>query len=177
MNPRDPSSVDDEIDLRGSGSEADDPEVVVDGLDGLDGPDPDNPFSLGPGAGPRTALPHAAPPPAGTIRRRKDVGEARPLGPGPIPGPLAGAGGSLDLAEVHPADEVAAGPEFLPPEPPRQRAGSIVILVVAAVAVIAIGTGVGAALASAGAPGWASALVVSTVCVALAALVWRWRRN
>jgi hypothetical protein len=125
VNPRDPSSVDAEIDLRaqdpGGEASADldgaaaDADEDIDDID--DGPDPDNPFSLGPGADPDAELP-----PPGVMVRRRGVAQAgRPLGPENLRGPIAGADGSLDLTEVHPADDVDAGPDFLPIQPSRRR--------------------------------------------------------
>jgi hypothetical protein len=178
VKPRDPSSVDAELDLRATDPDEaavtpTDDVVVEDGADDEigDGPDPDNPFSLG-----SVGEPHSAPPPAdGTVRRRRDVGDSRPLGPGPMPGPIAGADGTLDLTDVRPGTD-EAGPGFLPSRPKRLRAESVLVRVVATAGVIGIATAIGAVMVAVGAAGWVVALVVSTVSVALAALLWRSRR-
>ena len=120
MKPRDPSSVDAEIDLRAPDPSGDPPAEVDDDREDPedlgDGPDPDNPFSLGPGADDA-----ALPPPGVKVRRRGIVQAGRPLGPETLRGPIAGADGSLDLTEVHPADDTDAGPDFLPIQPSRRR--------------------------------------------------------
>ena len=179
MQPRDPSSVDaDAIDLRGrapdgpsTGGDAEDGAEELEELDELDdSPDPDNPFLLGP-----VVARHTAPPPSGLkLRHRGDLTPGRPLGPGPIPGPVAGVEGRLDLTIVGPAG-LDEGPVLLPPEPSRRRGWWVVIRLLASAGIIGIGTGLGAILGAAGLATWLVALVVSFVCVGLAALLWSLR--
>jgi hypothetical protein len=65
---------------------------------------------------------------------------------------------------------------FLPAEPPRRAAESVLVRVVATLGIIAVGTAVAAILDSAGVSGWITGLVVSTLSVVLAAVLWRSRR-
>ena len=181
MQPRDPSSVDaDAIDLRASGAAgAPEPDAREPGASD-DDVDPDNPFSLGT-ASPSApvAAPEAASPPSGVrLRHRSDVVPAQPLGPGPIPGPVAGREGTLDLTDVGPAgaDE---GPGFLPAQPSQRRIWWMVIRLLASAGIIGIGTAVGAILGAAGVDTWLVALVVAALCVVLTAPLWsvRWTRR
>ena len=73
-----------------------------------------------------------------------------------------------------PADGVERG--FLPVDPTRRNAESILVRVVATLGVVAIGTALGAILDAADVAGWISGLVVATTCVVLAAILWRSRR-
>lgn len=84
------------------------------------------------------------------------AGDARPGG--------ASAGG---------APESRAG--FLPPEPQRPRAESILVRVVATAGVVAIATAVGAIMGAQDVAAWTIALVVSLISVTLAAVLWRSR--
>jgi hypothetical protein len=97
------------------------------------------------------------------------------LGPGPIPGPIAGSEGTLDLTDVGPA-RADEGPEFLPAQPPQRRVWWMVIRLLASAAIIGIGTAVGAILGAAGVHSWLIALVVAAVCVVLTAPLWSVRR-
>jgi len=171
VQPRDPSSVDaDTIDLRAAA--ADDPDGASRGGIGADedGPDPDNFFSLGP-----PVARHSAPPPSGVmVRRRGEATAGEPLGPDPIPGPIDGIHGVLDLTDVGPA-AAGEGPELLPLEPSRRRGWWLVVRLVASAGIIGIGTVVGAVLGAAGLDAWLVALVVAAVCVVLAAPLWSLR--
>jgi len=178
VQPRDPSSVDaDEIDLRARESDpvaARSAAGAVGEGDETDGDEesnePENPFSLE-----SVSASRAEPTSDGTIRRRRDVGDTRPLGPGPLPGPVAGEDGSLDLTEVGPVGE-DTGPGFLPAESRRRGFESVFVRLVATAGVVGIATAVGAAMGAAGVATWVVALVVSLLSVALAAVLWRSRR-
>jgi hypothetical protein len=80
--------------------------------------------------------------------------------------------------ELHSAntEEAADQTGFLPSEPPRNQAESVLVRVVATAGVIGIGTAIGAILGAQHVEAWIAALVVSTVCVVLAAVLWRSRR-
>lgn len=65
---------------------------------------------------------------------------------------------------------------FLPSQPARAAAESILVRIVATAGVIGIGTAVGAILSAQDLAGWTVALVVSILCVLLAAILWRSRR-
>jgi hypothetical protein len=65
---------------------------------------------------------------------------------------------------------------FLPAQPARAAAESVLVRVIATAGVIGIGTAVGAILSAQDVAGWISALVVATVSVVLAAILWRSRR-
>jgi len=67
------------------------------------------------------------------------------------------------------------GTGFLPAEPPRNRAESLLVRVVATGGVVAIGTALGTTLSATSVAAWINALVVSVVTVALAATLWRSR--
>jgi hypothetical protein len=70
----------------------------------------------------------------------------------------------------------AANVGFLPSQPARAAAESILVRVVATAGVIGIGTAVGAILSAQNFAGWTVSLVVSILCVTLAAILWRSRR-
>jgi len=65
---------------------------------------------------------------------------------------------------------------FLSSDPERRASESMLVRLVATAGIVGIGTAVGAALAAADVDGWLTALVVSMVCVLLAAVLWRSRR-
>ena len=65
---------------------------------------------------------------------------------------------------------------FLPSQPVRPAAESVIVRIIATAGVIGIGTAVGAILDASNAAGWIVALVVSTLSVVLAAVLWRSRR-
>ena len=65
---------------------------------------------------------------------------------------------------------------FLPAQPARATAESVLVRIIATAGVIGIGTAVGAFLTAQGLAGWTVALVVSMLCVTLAAVLWRSRR-
>jgi hypothetical protein len=65
---------------------------------------------------------------------------------------------------------------FLPGNPPRAGIESAAVRFVATAGVIGIGTAVGAILSDNNVAGWVVALVVSTMSVLLAAVLWRSRR-
>src|ERR1700689_4931979 len=73
-------------------------------------------------------------------------------------------------------DPGTGAPGFLPPRPPRAPAESVAVRVIATAGVIGISTAVGAILAASSVSGWIIALVVSTLSVVLAAVLWRSRR-
>lgn len=76
------------------------------------------------------------------------------------------------------ADQVATtsvDSGFLPQSPPRASIESVVVRVVATGGVIGIGTALGAILAASNLAGWILGLVISTISVILAALLWRSR--
>jgi hypothetical protein len=70
--------------------------------------------------------------------------------------------------------EVDAG--FLPTRPARFGSESVLVRVIATIGVVAIGTVVGAVLVANSVAGWITGLVVASVSVALAAVLWRSRR-
>jgi hypothetical protein len=65
---------------------------------------------------------------------------------------------------------------FLPSQPGRATAESVLVRIIATAGVIGIGTAVGAILDSNNVAGWIVALVVSALSVVLAAVLWRSRR-
>jgi hypothetical protein len=65
---------------------------------------------------------------------------------------------------------------FLPSQPARATAESVLVRVIATAGVIGIGTAVGAILSAQDVAGWIAALVVATLSVVLAAILWRSRR-
>ena len=69
--------------------------------------------------------------------------------------------------------ETEAG--FLPTRPPRFVPESVLVRVIATIGVIAIGTLVGAILVANNVAGWITGLVVASVSVVLAAVLWRSR--
>ena len=72
--------------------------------------------------------------------------------------------------------EATPDPGFLPPASPRANLESVAVRLIATTGVIGIGTAAGAILASEDVAGWVTGLVVSTLSVILAALLWRSRR-
>jgi hypothetical protein len=92
-------------------------------------------------------------------------------------GDVSPEAGLLPSSELSPAAESGeAAPGFLPPRPPRAEAESVAVRVIATAGVIGISTAVGAILAASSVAGWVIALVVSTLSVVLAAVLWRSRR-
>ncbi len=90
-------------------------------------------------------------------------------------GEISSQAGVAPALEIVP--EPAAGATgFLPPRPPRAHAESVAVRVIATAGVIGISTAVGAILAASSVSGWIIALVVSTLSVVLAAVLWRSRR-
>ena len=73
-----------------------------------------------------------------------------------------------------PSDREERG--FLPVDPTRRAAESVLVRVVATIGVVAIGTVLGAILGASDVAGWINGLVVATTCVVLAAILWRSRR-
>jgi hypothetical protein len=71
---------------------------------------------------------------------------------------------------------VPTEPGFLPGNPPRAGIESVAVRFVATAGVIGIGTAVGAILSDNNVTGWVVALVVSSMSVILAAVLWRSRR-
>ena len=65
---------------------------------------------------------------------------------------------------------------FLPIDPQRRNAESVLVRVVATLGVVAIGTVIGAILGASDVAGWISGLVVASTCVVLAAILWRSRQ-
>jgi len=65
---------------------------------------------------------------------------------------------------------------FLPVDPKRRNAESILVRLVATLGVVAIGTVIGAILGASDVAGWINGLVVASTCVLLAAILWRSRR-
>ena len=65
---------------------------------------------------------------------------------------------------------------FLSEQPKRRTFESVFACVVATAGIVGIGTALGAILIAANVAGWISGLAVSTVAVALAAMLWRSRR-
>jgi hypothetical protein len=70
----------------------------------------------------------------------------------------------------------AAHEGFLPSQPERYGSESVLVRLVATIGVVAIGTAVGSILIANSVAGWISSLVVASVSVALAAVLWRSRR-
>ena len=73
-----------------------------------------------------------------------------------------------------PSDGVERG--FLPVDPTRRSAESVLVRVVATLGVVAIGTVLGAILGASDVAGWVIGLVVASTCVVLAAILWRSRQ-
>jgi hypothetical protein len=65
---------------------------------------------------------------------------------------------------------------FLPSQPARPIAESVLVRVIATAGVVGIGTAVGAVLSAEDVAGWIMALVVAALSVVLAAVLWRSRR-
>ena len=65
---------------------------------------------------------------------------------------------------------------FLPTRPARLGSESVLVRLIATIGVVAIGTVVGAVLVANHVAGWITGLVVATVSVLLAAVLWRSRR-
>jgi hypothetical protein len=65
---------------------------------------------------------------------------------------------------------------FLSEHPERRMFESILARLIATAGIIGIGTALGAILIAADVAGWIAGLVVSTVTVVLAAMLWRSRR-
>lgn len=65
---------------------------------------------------------------------------------------------------------------FLPTHPDRRGLESVLVRLIATIGVVAIGTVVGAVLGANDVAGWITGLVVASVSVALAAVLWRSRR-
>lgn len=91
----------------------------------------------------------------------------------------------MDDRDLNPADKSneparagkpAGAPGFLPSQPGRVGAESVLVRVVATAGVVGIGTGVGAILDATDVAPWIVALVVSALSVILAAILWRSRR-
>lgn len=70
----------------------------------------------------------------------------------------------------------AADAGFLPAQPGRRGLESALVRLIATIGVVAIGTVVGAVLGANDVAGWITGLVVASVSVALAAVLWRSRR-
>ena len=65
---------------------------------------------------------------------------------------------------------------FLPTSPARLGVESVFVRFIATAGIVGVATGLGAILAAADVVGWIIALVVSTISVLLAAVLWRSRR-
>ena len=65
---------------------------------------------------------------------------------------------------------------FLPLQPERPAFESVVVRLIATAGVIGIGTAVGALMSANDVAGWVTSLVVATLSVVLAAVLWRSRR-
>jgi hypothetical protein len=65
---------------------------------------------------------------------------------------------------------------FLSEGPTRRAFESVFVRLVATAGIVGIGTALGAILTAADVAGWITGLAVSTVTVALAAMLWRSRR-
>jgi hypothetical protein len=74
------------------------------------------------------------------------------------------------------SSSAAAHEGFLPSQPERYGSESVLVRLVATIGVVAIGTAVGSILIANAVAGWISSLVVASVSVALAAVLWRSRR-
>ena len=81
-------------------------------------------------------------------------------------------GDDSDVAFTEPKPNVG----FLPSQPDRAAAESLLVRSVATAGVVGIGTAVGALLSAQNVAGWIDALVVSVLSVVLAAVLWRSRR-
>jgi hypothetical protein len=96
---------------------------------------------------------------------------------GSAPWPEESAGRSAPASvETEIPSSPAAHEGFLPSQPERYGSESILVRLVATIGVVAIGTAVGAILIANSIAGWISSLVVASVSVALAAVLWRSRR-
>ncbi len=78
--------------------------------------------------------------------------------------------------DTEPPPVPAAHEGFLPSQPERYGSESVLVRLVATIGVVAIGTAVGSILIANSVAGWISSLVVATLSVALAAVLWRSRR-
>jgi hypothetical protein len=78
--------------------------------------------------------------------------------------------------EGAPEPQSTPDPGFLPSQPRRLRAESLFVRIIATAGVIGIGTAVGAALGANDVATWITSLIVSTLSVVLAAVLWRSRR-
>ena len=85
------------------------------------------------------------------------------------------AGSTSEEAEA-PSTGQPASPGFLPSQPARAVAESVLVRLIATAGVVGIGTAVGAVLIAQNVAGWIAALVVATLSVVLAAVLWRSRR-
>jgi hypothetical protein len=85
------------------------------------------------------------------------------------------------MSLVNEPDRAAAGarpdgePGFLSSTPERRRSESALARIVATAGIIGIGTAVGAVMGSADVETWIVALIVATLSVVLAAILWRSR--
>lgn len=70
----------------------------------------------------------------------------------------------------------AAESGFLSSRPERRAIESIVVRLIATAGIIGIGTAIGAILIANDVAGWVSSLVVATLSVVLAAVLWRSRQ-
>jgi|GEM_PF-6253852 len=86
----------------------------------------------------------------------------------PVPAPRGGA-------PAPQRGEPGAQGGFLPPEPTRPRAESILVRLVATAGVVGVATAVGAVMGAQDVAAWIIALVVSLISVTLAAVLWRSR--
>jgi hypothetical protein len=96
-------------------------------------------------------------------------------GSAPWPEESAGRSTPADVETEIPSSP-AAHEGFLPSQPERYGSESVLVRLVATIGVVAIGTAVGAILIANSIAGWISSLVVASVSVALAAVLWRSRR-
>jgi ribose 5-phosphate isomerase RpiB len=91
--------------------------------------------------------------------------------PDRLQGLRAAGNGHLTCMSSHSADS-----GFLPSQPERRALESIVVRLVATAGIIGIGTAIGAVLVANDVAGWVASLVVSTLSVVLAGVLWRSRQ-
>ena len=132
---------------------------------------PPNPDTISP-PNPDTIPP---PNPAGPTEPLEPVVE--PVEPAPQPAdPPAPVVDGPPVLGVDGAATTRPAPGFLPTGPARLGVESVFVRFIATAGVVGVGTALGAVLSANDVAGWIVGLVVSTVSVVLAAILWRSRR-
>jgi hypothetical protein len=84
--------------------------------------------------------------------------------------------GNVNSSSRDSSGDTAVTGGFLSERPVRRPFESVFVRLVATAGIVGIGTALGAILVAADVAGWITGLAVSTVTVALAAMLWRSRR-